>query len=576
VKVDLARTSGHSGLKPEIKEGAFTDSLRVGDRIDALALSGGKRSALIKTENGHIIRARLEEDVKLLPGVKVQLEVSGKESGSVYLSIISMDESKNKNQDEAAVQPDLIDGISNKNLALCISHLKELYIPVTKETVSLMQGLIEQNPSITLDEAAFLASNRLLGDGDYSKSALMVLFGDAKMDAMLTHLVELMNEQGTAGQSNSNEESGFRVSILNPTNLPMIITPSKSNVQSIDVKKVETDGHNDEYTQDGIAISGRPEFTCRDIFVVKPPDKTLSTTQNQIEARNTKPPVIATQGNKTFISGSRIPHTEFPDSIAFWSPESSVVNSIKTSRAIMDYLSKLPEFRNTPTEALEKFTNTLLRAADDSASATNENTANLTALIDKLFARIGRNDKDDGQRLKNAREEFYARLMFIEEEISRSVLPQKTEALEQTRRLMDYTRLSNSINQFVYMQLPVIIGGYRKIAELYLFKRKDGKPADSENVNILLALELEHMGHWEALVSFREKAVSIQMEVSGKREKEHFSENSILLCGMLAEAGFKLVNTDIKTAKKETTLVTALVSLERHLSERAGMFDLLI
>ena len=84
------------------------------------------------------------------------------------------------------------------------------------------------------------------------------------------------------------------------------------------------------------------------------------------------------------------------------------------------------------------------------------------------------------------------------------------------------------------------------------------------------------MGHWEAMINFRNKDVSIQMEVSGEKEKEHFSENTVMLHEMLAEAGFKLVNTDIKYTKLETTPLTALSSLKKYTNARIGMIDYLI
>jgi len=145
--------------------------------------------------------------------------------------------------------------------------------------------------------------------------------------------------------------------------------------------------------------------------------------------------------------------------------------------------------------------------------------------------------------------------------------------LLQTQKLMDHVRLLNSIEQFVYIHLPVQLSEEKRAADLYVFKRKGGKRADPDNVNILLAIDLEFMGHWEALVNIKNKDVSIQMEVPGAAEKDHFNANTVLLHNMLDEAGFKLVSTNIKFSEEETTPLTALSSFDRYTGGKQGIID---
>jgi len=248
------------------------------------------------------------------------------------------------------------------------------------------------------------------------------------------------------------------------------------------------------------------------------------------------------------------------------SPNSTLHSSLSV------LLSRIPEFHGTPPQALERFSGMLLRVAGESGEMGSD-IEKLQAQIDKLFTRIVKGDPDAGARLKQARAELYTRLALIDEAISRAAPPARAEIHGQTQRLMEHVRLLNSIDQFAYMQLPVQLGEERKTAELYLFRRKGNRKPDPENVNILLALDLEHMGHWEALLNIRKKDVSIQMEVRGEREKTHFSENTVMLHELLAEAGFKLVNTGITYSEKETTPLTALSTLERYTTGRSGLID---
>lgn len=247
-----------------------------------------------------------------------------------------------------------------------------------------------------------------------------------------------------------------------------------------------------------------------------------------------------------------------------------------TGRVLAEILSEIPQFRGTSTATLERFSNLLFRVAGDSAGIRKGETQKLETLLDKIFTRIGKDDVDAGERLRSAREELYARLTLVEEAISRAAPPAKAEMLEQTNKLMDHVRLLNNIDQFAYMQLPVMFGDEHKAAELYLFKKKGSKKPDPENINILLALELEHMGHWESLINFRKKDVSIQMDVQGEAEKQYFSDNTVKLHEMLAEAGFKLTNVGITNTGKETTPLTAMAALDRYTSGRAGAIDYFI
>ena len=619
MKVDLALIPGQGSLKVEAKAGAFTDSLSEGDEVKALVISAGNRAAVIKTDGGHIVKARLGLDVKLVSGMQVLLEVSGKEKGIVSLSIIRADENPEAVQSEGTGQPAAAKEPPDKSLEPFERKLAELNIPVTKETARLMQELIALNPAMRLDEAAFLCSNRISGDVSLVKAAFATLSGGEKTDGMLTRLLTLLDLPETLPPNDQefikNAEFGIRNPELaqNPQfsapqtvasfesvsglvspdsasgtqhlefasvpltdwliqfqesdagtetaaarvvqgyeeSLKTIITQNNGDLQSTNVEKAE---NNDDNSHNNVQTLEQHVLTRGEGVINTPQNAPLTTLSSQISEQSAAP--LSNQSPAHSIPPSQVPMT--------------------ISGKVAELLSEIPEFHNTPKPLLERFSDMLLRVTRDNMSITDGDAGKLAALVDRLFTRIGRSDNNGGQRLRTAREELYARLALIEDEISRSSPPAKAEILEQTRRLMDHVRFLNSINQFTYMQLPVKMGDEHKTAELYLFKRKGGKRADPENVNILLALELENMGHWEALINFRQKDVSIKMEVRGEKEKECFSENTVMLHGLLAEAGFKLVGADIKCSLEEATPLTVLSSLKRYTNGRAGMIDYMI
>ena len=557
MRIDPSQVLVQSGVKVTPEKGAFTDSLKAGDRVRAEFVSNDNGAVVMKTADGELFKARLDTDVALTAGDKLLLEFVGREDENIVLSVV-------KEETQAGQSADLlrlVRDFDDKSLAQMAAKLSELNLPVSEKTARLMLELLQQNPGMTPDEAAFIASNKLTGDESLARAALALLSDGTKTDAVIEKLIDLLNQPETARTTppspipNSElppsdpavPHSAFRIPNSSITSwlaqigegtddgFP-IITQSDTNMQSRITPNIEENPQNNAFFDDLGGVNGETgEFGIRNSeFGIKHEGEI-----SQIAIHDSQ--LSDAQVNSEF----GIRNSEFKSEIA-------------------KIISEIPEFRGTPAEAVERFANMLVRVAGESADISAGNSEKLKELLENLFTRIERNDENAGERLKSAKEELFARLAIIEETIDRASPPARTEMLQQTRSLMDHVRLLNNIGQFVYMQLPVKMGEENKTAELYLFKRKGGRKPDPENVNILLAIDLENMGRWEALLNIKGRDISIQMEVRGAEEKEFFSENTVLLHNILDEAGFKLVSTGITHSENETTPLTALKTLDRY------------
>ena len=567
MRVDSMQIPSQGGLKIRTGADTFVSTLEEGDSIKAEALAYEKGAVIMKTDGGHTFRARLDPDVLLSAGDRVLLEMTGKEAGVVTLSI----------RGEIAEQFLQETGFEDKTLSAFAEKLAELNMPVNAETASLMRELMSSNPGMSPEEAAFLASNGLTGDESLINAALSLLSEGEKTDAMLERLLALILQPDAAEPLNAelrmqNAEFADGGHPMRDINVAQAVGDDAIIVQPRAAAANETG------IAEWIALikEGMPDAAKAFLHAEPPPSQAAgliipqdnSAMQNNLENNvemlknnifaDEQQPLIRDQG-----SGVR-------------GQETGVARGETMSKAIAGLLSELHEFRGAGGPVLERFSDMLLRVAGDSGGAPDGDVGKLLNMLDNMFTRIARNDSDAGARLKNAKEELFARLMLLGEAISRAEPSAKSEMLDQTRKLMDHVRLLGSIDQFVYMQLPVQIGEERNTAELYFFKKKNNKKVDPENVNILLALDLENMGRWEGLINFRKKDVSIRMEVAGPKEKEHLSENTVLLHELLAEAGFKLVNTDIAYSEVETTPITALSVFDRIVSGRTGVVDFTI
>jgi len=597
MRIDATQILGQGGVKIKSGTGAATDSLKEGDVVRAKVLSSDRNGTVaLKMEGGQSLTAKMGTDIKLSPGDTILLEVSGKEKGLISLSFSGVEPAE---EEFTSGQANLVRDFTDKSLAPYASKLSELNIPVTEESASRMRELIAGNPGMSLDEAAFLASNKITGDQSLIRAALATLADGDKTAAMIAKLITLVGEAGTASEPLSNDPAsnqnitagnqGFpSINSANAAPLADLLTSIVKNSSGLFVSPGQgesTPSQNTKpiITQGYTLMQTNGEIVDDLLTHGKTPQDSVSNTPinqgniPQVES-DTAPPAAAagTQANPgepPAQSAQAAPNPETTATATQTPPGPPSMGSV-----VAGLLADIPEFSGTPHTALERFSDMLLRVASDTGLAlenkeTADNTEILAAQLDKLFTRTGKDIPDAGARLRDAREELYARLSLIEEAISRAPQHAKTEMLVQTQKLMEHVRMLNSIEQFAYMQLPVQLSDERKAADLYIFKRKGGKRADPDNVNILLAIDLENMGHWEALINIKSKDVSIQMEVPGEAEKEHFNANTVLLHELLDEAGFKLVSTNIKLLEKETTPLTALSALDRYTGGKQGTID---
>jgi len=671
MRIDASQVLGQGGIRIKAGAGEFAGALKEGETIRAEVLSNEKGLVSMRAEGGQVFKAKLDADAALIPGDKILLEVtgSGKDKGLVLISPGGAGDSVEETSGQAWTARELAD----KSLRPYLDKLAELKMPANDETARLMRDLVSQNPKLTLDQAAFLASNKIAGDADLMRAALAILSNGDKADVMIARLLALLNAEGSSPPANSGAvpPSNSLLPPPDPALLPpgapqasplldllariaggsaaaggadgqggnaavpgssTIITQSDGTMQSTNVEKIQeiitNDAKNFEMQILGSKDSPHPQAPIPSVPtfnsestapavpintlpapaeamprpaapaapMAPPPAPADAMPQPTAPAVPMAPPAAPADAmpQPTAPGGpmapppapaEAMPQPAAPTEAQPQPPAPAEPTTQPTAPPapaaplptigpqLTALLSEIPEFRGAPAPALERFSDMLLRVAGESAGAAGGGAEKLETLIDKLFTRIDRGDPDAGARLRESREELFARLALIEEAISRASPPARAQMLEQTHRLMEHVRLLNSIDQFVYMQLPVQLAEQRKAAELYLFKRKGGRKPDPENVNILLAIDLENMGRWESFINIRKKDVSIQMEVRGAAEKEHFNANTVMLHDLLAEAGFKLVSANITFSEEETTPLTALSSLGRHTTGRAGAID---
>jgi hypothetical protein len=493
----------------------------------------------------------------------------------------------NKAEAKDTVQPfpKGIQHFKDTSLALYAKVLEDLKLPVLEKTAEQMKLIMENSShdefheKITLESAAFLATVGTQGEIE-TQAALEILDG-TKTDTLVKQLLSVLEEAKTP-QLRSPDLLVLNREVTAPESA---IAEASQKMQSLSASKI---GISEILT----LLTASAEVESTKDFTITTRNANLQNTnpqsaspQSSVAANRLDTPQYAVNQQEPSVPNRveipQIPITADTPQNIIVKPEHSTLTrttfpqlsgieaglmdaSLPVQDALAAALAEVPGFRDTPPRYILRFSEMLTRVAgSENTVAERPSIENLHEQIERLFTDIDRNDPNLGQRLSQAKEELFLRLSLIEESISHLDTPRKEAALEQTQRLVSHVRVMNSIDHIVYMHLPVIINEKATTAELYVFKKKGGKQRiDPENVNILLAIELEHMGKWEGLINIKGKDVTVKMEVQGEEEKRLFGSNIVALHKLLHEIGFKLQAPVITHGGERRTPLNAMLSFE--------------
>jgi flagellar hook-length control protein FliK len=115
-------------------------------------------------------------------------------------------------------------------------------------------------------------------------------------------------------------------------------------------------------------------------------------------------------------------------------------------------------------------------------------------------------------------------------------------------------RLASQVQQFTYLQIPVMLREKGTTAELYVFRRNGkGKPVDPGATVVMIVLDTEHMGRVETVVRAEDKNVQLKMRVRDRRVAQMLEEKAALMDRALEETGFRLTQMSCRVADAPVT-----------------------
>lgn len=586
------------GLLPEITiiKNQAGDSrvidLEEGQVLNVRVLSYENGNAVLKSEEGYILRAKLDTGIVLEQGSNVTLVVA-EQSNGVFVLKLNSEISDGQMSEPISINPNPVHRFTDE-LPEKINHLlNELDLPSTKVIIVHIQKLIKQNPHLSPEKIIFLAMNDMEAgefDNILKENNGMVKTLRAFMDMIKAGILDnLQNTDdagvdlnaatipGNEGENPAEPIAGMTVLSRSPR-APM----QTSGSSTMHVLSLESEYNIDEEAflgAGGVNETKRNQVPSREIDQLH---VTSEAKTGSLEVANSESltimdklgDVLKTMGIEN--AEKLLLENIDPTVISVQTPSKMDVG---TQRLLMSLLSRMPALEKEIGKEVGDIKESILNAFVQVQALKNsgERVAEESGkFIDNLFVKLV-GDQTDGVRLKRAREELYTKLYFLREALPGMELNHKVEMLELTQKLMGHMQTVSGIEQFVYMQIPAWLSGEHTEAELYIFKKRHGtRKIDPDNIKILLALNLTNIGHIESLIGIRGKEVSLCIEVSEKSYESIFIKKSIKLHKMLAEVGYKLVNISVKQLKREVSVETAMFKLMDLERGRKSGLDLTI
>lgn len=161
-------------------------ALSEGDVVAVRVISSEDGNASLRTADGKVINARLEDGVSLPVGAEVKLVVT--QSGSEVLTMALAEPGG------AAVQMPS----ANPLVDAAIDRLVAMGATPDAETLTAMLDILSANPDMPLDEAAFLAAHKLPAEPSVLDAVRAALSGEVDTSSMLETLSRLAGDAGTA------------------------------------------------------------------------------------------------------------------------------------------------------------------------------------------------------------------------------------------------------------------------------------------------------------------------------------------------------------------------------------------
>ena len=522
-------TQQQIAMAPKLAE--LLSNLEVGDTVRGKLIEMLGQSISIKTASSQIFTAALMKSVDLMPGQAVELVISSITSEGIFAEL-KTENIKTPISDDAKLQQLLqqMDIKPDENSLQAAKLLVKFNMPVTKDNVV---NLVNTQKSI-----------ESLAQGDTPKAIALM---QSELNINNTEITKLVKMAAVL------EPQSQQVLKALQSKAEFVENETKPALQN----EVKQTAQNEVKQASQIVVKQASQIE------VKQAENTLILAEKQVQKQEQKP--IETNPKAIMQQLAAEIKTEISK------PEAVKQNMIKQEEPkfekLIDTIVKAfetvsqakPEHAAYMLSKDIKITPATVKAMVDNTKGENMLSKQLEGL-DKIIETLEKNQVD----VKEIKEEL--KKLFLKPELLQSKeivlenfkdiikLSAKLEILSKEQGMDQKVDISvlqdvkgnldfvKSINANInYIQIPVQMNDKNTTAEIYIYNdKKRSKSVNPENATILVALDLDRLGHIESLISVSKKNVSIVFKVEEDGFKKVISKASDALKQSLEARGYSL------------------------------------
>jgi hypothetical protein len=560
MKIDAIVQQGNVSAAQQEK----TPSLpQKGDVLRADVISQQDDGVTLRTQDGRVIKARLESDVTLLPNDIAELLVTESTPDKLVLRLVYAQPAVQEITNMPQRPPATVNGNFPPEVAQLMQAFDALDSKPSMQTINQAAQAMQEY-GIDAKTAAFLCANSI----EISPGIIRTLQNMISGNSLGKTLLALANSIQPSAETEDMHAANLSNTASSADTESHASSIGNDKVQQSPASRQEISAFVDSDRQPVELITqavNDPIDTKTGLFVQnKPLDKESAGMQpfNNADIPAGQPEVSGSQKVQTTTSSSsKLAETNLT---AVPQGTQQIPETAQEANTIVRYEVVDTQAQNTAD--MNASENTALVSKDITKPL---NTRELSDRVLSLFAKA--DEGLNGETLKNAAKDAINKLPQLQEWIKHTDINDKQSALTRIDDVQAQAKLTQDISRFVCMQIPVAMKGC-ETAELYVYRRnrKDGK-IDPENTAIALGISTQTLGRVEALLRVESRTISIAFGVENEAAVPAFREETVGLKKALSGLHYSLAECKVAKLTAKVTPVNAEETLSAAAKKKRGV-----
>lgn len=571
MKVDVVVNSMVQQIDRNLKTQALpAAAFRPGEILYGRVMLSSDDRPQIRLDSGALLNAIPSGDVQLFAGATVTLRVSGNTEGQLVMQLLDQELD---GLHIAARPPDAggtpADAGATPQGRAVLRAMEAMRVPIREETVRQALGIMGLFPGMEPEKAVFMAANRIPPTQANADALNALVDGGATTGGELMKLAGMLASQAadTEAAIQTEEYVPADAASMRPAQAGTAAGRAEGAAAQPSVS-AEPEGTGPAGSAAGAIAPAAGTPGGAQGAVLHPESDGMLQLQSLIfvslglEAADRYAGAVASLQRRGLAEGA----AQLALDGAFEGREAfDALLGAFTAAMPEDEAAGTREFLTKLAAGIRTYADASGIAPDARAAAPQQpqGLQRVIAEITDLFARLEADAAGNADELmKTASALRHGAVEHLASEI-RDAGAASPAVTRQLNGLQTHVRLLDNISQYSCQQIPVQMNGGSRTVELYVLNRgRNGKKINPENASILIALDTEHMGHLETLISVSKKSIRLRFGVEYPELVGYVDSFTTDIGQAMQEIGYRLSDVRMQVTPKPVTPLSAAGSAE--------------